>query len=254
MAASLGGAELEIGERASYHARHGYRLTSIGRVEYGQGSQGWLVSLKGELARKFWLPFVAYAKNITRLDLQATVWYTEDQAGLMAELREGIRLSGQKSAYDKTTLIDNKAKGCTLYYGSRASSQFGRIYDKWRQQNKSDHYRNAVRFEVEYKKPLAQEIVTWLLRTDASEIDMAARVFGWFSERYISVPLDLTIRDNAIQFPQRETPIDKKLEWLQKTVRPVYRQLVALGYQIEADGSIGVTDNAISVTKLESED
>lgn len=253
MALTLASEQIERGERPRQTRRHGYHITTVGQIEYGTGSQGWMVVLRGELAEKYWMPFSAYATNVTRVDLQSTVWMETYNADAIKEIFSKAQSLYTGSRPPNVTLIDNQRKGHTLYYGSRASAQFGRVYDKYAQQNKDASYLNAIRYEVEFKKPLAGEVMRWLLMKEPRVDEITARVFSWFADRNIETPLDLTIPDNAIQYPRKETPIEKKLEWLRKSVRPVYRQLVALGFQIEADGNIGVTDDAITVTKIESE-
>ena len=100
---------------------------------------------------------------------------------------------------------------------------------------------------------MSGEVCRWLLEKDPGTEQIAARVLNWFSDRSINVPDICTKMESAIQYPPKETNIDKKIAWLRKTVRPVYRQLVALGFQIEADGSIGVSDDAITVQPIEKE-
>lgn len=253
MAMTLATEEIEDGARVRQANRHGYHLTVAGRVEYGRGKQGWMVVLRGEKASRYWMPFAAYATNVTRVDLQATVWLEVYNREAIKELFDDCKRNWVGTQVPNITLIDNGRKGDTLYYGSRSSAQFGRVYDKYAQQNRSGEYLNAIRYEVEYKKPLAGEVVRWLLTDNPTAEQITAKVFNWFSDRRINSPLTLTIEDNAIQYPRKETPIEKKLEWLKKTVRPVYRQLVALGFQIEADGNIGVTDDAITVSPIQGE-
>lgn len=234
------------GETIRKSSRHGFSLKGVAGVQYGSGAGGWMVSLSGDEARRHWMAFAVFAKNVTRLDLQVTVWYNSDQVDTIRNLhKEALRNASGKPKRNLTH-IDNGKKGSTLYIGSRASSQFGRIYDKQRQQKNKLGFQNAIRFEVEYKKPLSKEVCRWLMLQERTPDEMAARVLDWFAARGIEVPQIGTSADNAIQVGKEPTPLENKLNWLRKTVRPVYRQLVALGYQVEADGSIGITDDLIT--------
>jgi len=253
MAQSLWAEQLDRGEKAFQAKRHGFSMSCIAGVQYGKGKDGWMVVLSGELAKAYWMPFAAYAKNVTRLDLQTTIWYENDTEGQIEAIQEQAWLAGNKKTRNSMTLIKNAKKGDTLYYGSRSSAQFGRLYDKWRQQKYSPSFRNALRYEVEFKKPLSGAAVQWLLADLPDSEGISAKVLNWFSDRGISVPDICTNSNNAIQYPAEVTPIEKKLEWLQKTVRPVYRQLVARGFQIEADGSIGVSDDSITVEPIQGD-
>ena len=246
MASLLLEEQMERGGKLSHQSRHGFSLACCSGIQYGRSKAAWMVCLSSEVAHKYWLAFAAYAKNCTRVDLACTVWYKDDANERIPATYDACVKAGGKAAANRTTLIRNERKGHTIYVGSRASAQFGRLYDKWRQQNKSDHYRNALRFEVEYKKPLSGEVMRWLMLEERNSEQISAKVLNWFADRQVSTPEICTIPDNAIQYPRMETPIEKKLEWLRKTVKPVYRQLVAAGFQIEADGSIGLTDDLIT--------
>lgn len=86
--------------------------------------------------------------GVSRLDLQVTI------SGTDVDL-EGMY--GRLSARGKTaSLIRSNDGGETLYIGSRKSSRFVRVY---RKTVRRDGY-EGVRFEVEFKKPLAKE--AWL--------------------------------------------------------------------------------------------
>lgn len=253
MAQTLWAEQVGRGFKAFQTSRHGFALSCIAGVQYGKGKDGWMIVLSGELAQAYWMPFAAYARNVSRIDLQTTIFYEQDTLGMIEDIHKQAWLDGSKKTRNAMTIILNGQKGDTLYYGSRASAQFGRIYDKWRQQKYSPTFKQALRFEVEFKKPLSGQVVKWMLEEMPEAEQISAKVLNWFSDRGISCPQICTTANNAIQYPAKETPIDKKLEWLKKTVRPVYRQLVALGFQIEADGSIGVSDDAITIQPIEKD-
>jgi hypothetical protein len=251
MAQTLWANQVGAGHKAYQTSRHGFALSCIAGVQYGKAKDGWMVVLSGEMAAAYWMPFAAYAKNVTRIDLQTTIFYEQDDCNRVQSTYDRAWKDGSKKTRNAMTIILNGKKGDTLYYGSRSSAQFGRIYDKYRQQKLSPSFKNAFRFEVEYKKPLSGQIVKWMLDELPDSEQISARVLSWFAERAISVPQIWTTANNAIQYPKEVTPIEKKLEWLKKSVRPVYRQLVAQGFQIEADGSIGVSDDAITIQPIE---
>lgn len=251
MAMTLWEQQTNAGYKNSYVTRHGFSLSCVSGIQFGKSKGGWMIVLTGELARSYWRPFAAYGKNVTRLDLQSTIYYENDAQSQIKAIHRKAYDEGDKRQREKMTLIDNPKKGDTLYYGSRSSPQFGRVYDKYREQKKHPAYLHAIRYEVEYKKPISGQIVQWLLDKDPQDDVIVSRVLNWFTSRGISVPEICTNPDDAIQYPQKETPIEKKLQWLRKSVRPVYRQLVAAGFQIEADGSLGVSDDAITLQPIE---
>lgn len=253
MALSLWEDQAGRGNKHFHQSRHGFSMNCCGGVQYGQSRSGWMVVLQSALAAKFWMPFAAYAGNVTRVDLQVTIWYQEDPAGTISDLYLEREENPKRKGETNTTLILGQDRGDTLYVGSRSSAQFGRIYDKMRQSKNSSHYKNALRFEVEFKKPLSGEVMRWLLTNDPSSEQICAKVLNWFALRGIEVPNICTSGDNAIQLPSKETPIESKLNWLRKTVRPVYRQLKLLDLQTLADEAIGVTDDIQTVSQPRKE-
>lgn len=247
MAVSLLEESVQNGSNTYYQSRHGFRLKCASGIQYGRGAGNWIVVLSGGFAAKYWMAFAPYAKTITRLDLQVTLWYTEDCVGLIEGIHSrSLDISTPKER-QRLTIILNGSKGDTLYVGSRASAQFGRLYDKQRQSSTDPFYVNAIRYEVEYKKPLSGEVMRWLLDEDPPAEAIASRVLGWFSERKIEVPIAPTNRMSAIGFPRKEVDVQKKLEWLRKTVRPVYNQLKLIGWQTEADAVIGVSEDITTI-------
>lgn len=253
MALSLWEDQAGRGNKHFYQSRHGFSMNCCGGVQYGKSKQGWMVVLQSDLANKFWMPFAAYATNITRVDLQATIFYENDPASTISDLYLEREENPKRKGETNTTLILGQDRGDTLYVGSRASAQFGRIYDKMRQSKMSSHYENALRFEVEFKKPMSGEVMRWLLTEDPTSEQICAKVLNWFALRGIEVPNICTSGDNAIQLPNKETPIESKLRWLRSTVRPVYRQLKLLDLQTMADDAIGVTDDIQTVSNTQGE-
>lgn len=95
-------------------------------------------SLADELLPSFWR--IIPNARCRRIDLQMTVKDKLDFNDLYLELR--------KSSVNCKLVRSN---GSTLYVGSRSSRRFIRIYEK-------DTSANLVRFEVEYKSELAEEM------------------------------------------------------------------------------------------------
>ena len=236
-----------MGQKLFRQSRSGYHLSCIDGIQWGSGTRGWMVCLHGELARKHWMTFYVYAKNCSRIDVQTTVRYKNYHPGIIQDMYQ----SGQKEVGNKwlnhATLILNTKKGSTLYYGSRTSAQFGRIYDKAKRSNGEELFDNSIRFEVEYKKPLSGQVAAWLCDKSPDMAGITDHVLTWFSERGINCPRVFSTADNAIQFPKGGKGIEEKLAWLKKSIAPTYKQLVLAGYQTEADDALGVTEQAKNV-------
>lgn len=238
---------LERGERTFKQVRNGYRLTCTRDIQFGKGSRGWMVCLSGEVARRFWLSFYAYAKNCSRIDLQTTLLYNDYSGREVQQMYKKAFEDNEGALPTQGTLLQGSNGGATLYIGSRRSEQMGRIYDKQKQSEKLGSYRKCVRFEVEFKGRRAKEVARWLLDKSPTQEDIAAYVLQWFSDRYIPVPQMFTYRIDAIEVEKGVSTNERRLEWLKKTVSPVYRQLKLAGLQTEADEAIGVLEDVKTV-------
>jgi Replication initiation factor len=240
--------EAERGNKIQHFTRHGFSLSGCGGIQYGRSSGDWMVILSSERASKFWMPFAAYSNRCSRIDLQATIWYNSYNPTVVEEVYDRAMVDSEGDIARKITFIKNQRGGDTLYVGSRASAQFGRVYDKYAQQRKKKQWEFALRYEVEYKKPLSGETIKWLLKENPDSQQIASSVFTWFSTRGIHTPQITTNGENAIQFPERTSPLANKIEWLRRSVRPVYNQLRMAGFQTEADEALGVTENIQNIT------
>lgn len=134
---------------------------------FGEGEQKGrnhaMLQVSGSLAESAFSACRTFVLNrrakVTRLDLQATVEYdrqTHSQADLAEDLRH---LSPNRSvSYLESKSGPQGTKLATVYYGSRSSERFVRIYEK---PGMGDEV--LLRFEVEYKGKRAKAVIVALL-------------------------------------------------------------------------------------------
>lgn len=230
------------GQKLQRTSRNGYQLSSVDGIQWGTGPRGWMICLSGDIARAHWLVFYAYSKNCTRLDLQTTIAYRGYDKPIVEELHRkalaDIGIPYQKHA----TYIQSGPRGDTLYFGSRTSSQYGRVYDKGKQSKGDDRFCNSIRFEVEFKKPLSIQTATWLCNEAPDVKGITDKVLSWFFDRGIEGPQIYSYTDNEAQMSRQGGSIERKLAWLRTTVSSTYKQLKLAGFQAEADEALGATD------------
>lgn len=219
--------------------RGGYEIIKWPGFSYGLGPQGYIVTLSSLLASKYWLPFAAYAERCTRIDLQVTFEFKTDPLGLISNEYEGIM--GDKSVDGRRnySLIKNRKGGQTLYVGSRSSTQFGRLYDKSRQ-DKSGQWVNAVRYEVQFNKPASSEVMRKLMNHYDDEDYIGDLVLSWFERRAVTPPRLPSSLINEIRVQTEQNPFEKKLEWLRSSVRPVVMMLGAAGLISDVEDALGI--------------
>jgi len=139
--------------------------------------------LKGANALADWQTVAQHATNVSRLDLQATVWTHGEQPALSRWYYQRVRrLPPQRGRPRSFSLIQTHPHGDTLYVGKRQSDSFGRVYD-YSVAHKKGPPRTLWRFEVEYKRHLAAHHANSLLGKRVHTSDSEQIVHNWFGSR-----------------------------------------------------------------------
>lgn len=231
---------LALGEHVSLWNSFGYDGWSVSGMRWGRRPQDDLIQLSGSLANAHWALVVGAASNVTRIDLAVTVKFKHHLINLEKDEYETIgKLAQDLPIIRNYAIISSLLGGDTLYVGSRSSSQFGRIYDKGLESN-APEFANCHRWEVEYKKPLAQVAAQALIAGGETEPLILSVVKQWFDERLIYVPWEATERTTAIAILRKETTDDRALRWLERQVGPTVSRLVARGKSGDVLKALGI--------------
>ena len=205
--------------------------------------------LSGDQANDYWPAALKLAENVTRIDLAVTVGLVAPETEFAWKIY--LALQGQlngKQRCKKFTYITNNDGGQTLYVGSRASDQFGRLYDKGRENVKKLDLEPGIlwRYEVEFKNARAKRIAEQLshLSCQPREIGnvLAATVQEWFFCR--GVPTLLLKEPGDIlgtSVAARVTDDQITLEWLSSQVRPSVKRLVEAGKEYAVRQALGIS-------------
>jgi hypothetical protein len=148
------------------------------------------------------------------------------------------------------TFIENTAGGQTLYVGSRASDQFGRLYDKGCESEENLCAPPGIiwRYEVEFKSYRAKKLAIQLAETarreetDVSE-DIGTFVSQWFIGRNIT-PIWVGASDDmdwTCEIEAQITDDDASLRWLSIQVRPTVERLLDRKRADEVFDALGIT-------------
>jgi len=226
-------------------ARSGYELKkrsmlgfdgiSAGNLFVGISDDRVFLVITSHNADKYFLRVDREDLHYTRLDVQATVWFSEEVRTVARkgynELSNRDKLRN-KPGNRKYRIIAGSDGGDTLYVGAPSSRQQAVIYNKARESEKEE-YRNAWRHEVRLRDSLACGYAECSRNGGDS---LASRhlgyVYNWLNDRGISVPYLRT--DARVVLPkQQHTPsdIDSKLRWLERQVRPTVKFLTEAGYR-----------------------
>lgn len=199
----------------------------VGRMP-GQGA---ILSASGAAAR--WLVEVGGLEpdNVSRLDVQVTIWATRDVGRLPEEVARRS-IAGRLGAMGRpwrVQLVQGFGDGDTAYLGSRQSDVFCRCYDKGRESGEAQ-YNQAVRYEVEFKRAWAGRAYANLVgRQPGGSVayDIVARTY---ERRGVPLtplrPTDAPMVSIADDVADR---VERRLNWYRTQVAPSIAELLTQG-------------------------
>lgn len=152
---------------------------------YGTREQDAVIVLSSSVAQEHWKTVSQAARNVSRLDLQVTVWTHGEQPPLARTAYQKLRRSpagrGRPRSY---TLIRTHPQGETLNVGKRSSDAYGRLYD-WASAHKAATAATIWRYEVEFKRRYALAHCRALSNVDDPRTSVAELVHGWWKTRSV---------------------------------------------------------------------
>jgi len=229
----------------------GYSGYRIAGMAWGMRHDGCIMMLSGQDAAINWLPALALAENVTRLDLAATValespFINVAKAAYARAITDPEKCFAKRRKY---SFVENSAGGQTCYIGSRISDQFGRIYDKGCESEKDACTSPGLiwRYEVEFKSYRAKKLARQMEASARAETETVAEaishlVYTWFRARGIP-PIfnDVPYHANwTVELEARITDDEASLQWLTVQVRPSVERLLERGREAEVFEALGI--------------
>lgn len=176
-----------------------------------------IITATGRRAPPHWENVTRHADNVSRLDLQVTLWTHGEQPELAREEWENLRqLPPSRGRPRSLTLIQSHPHGETLNVGKRSSDAYGRCYD-WATAHKAGEPRTIWRFEVEYKRLYASRHSRALLTVDDRERSIRDTVHAWFAVRGVRLPWSLQDSQLSVESSALEIQRDP-LAWFETSV------------------------------------
>lgn len=209
-----------------------------GSIRVGFSEQlGWIVMASSSSA-KIWSKLVGAKAKVTRIDLAVTQNFSIEIAEVPRRYYEALKDVDKRAR--NYSLIQNTKRGQTLYVGSRRSEKFGRLYDKGVQSGEALPGL-SYRWEVEYKKPVSEELARALFAVKERQAEtITAMVFEFFDDRGIPPLFPKTGHAVELSTEARVTSLDRKLNWIRSQVRPSIGQLVMAGRSRELFDAFGI--------------
>lgn len=207
-----------------------------------------LVILSGARAAARWSEYVAVASNVSRLDLQATVWTHGEQPQLAREAWHHLRaLPPGRGRPRSLTLIQSHPRGETLNIGRRTSDAYGRLYD-WSAAHTKEEARTIWRYEVEFKRGYAASKAAALAGSACHRTFTSCEVKRWFTLRGVLVPYDTTesrdSREQGLEVKSRDT-----LAWLESSVQKTIARTINRHGLERTLTALGLADKVQPISK-----
>lgn len=241
------------GNRIQKWGMKGYRGWMCAGLRWGTRQDDDILMVSGQAAQVNWQPALEMADNVSRLDLACTLTLAEPMLNVALRAYSLIITDPNKCegcGKRKFSYVENSLGGQTLYVGSRASDQFGRVYDKGLESTKDPLAPAGViwRYEVEFKSYRAKKVATSMLsRSKIDDLDDVAddiqhTVSRWFLGRGVN-PI-WTPGDGlawALDIEAKVTDDEATLKWITTQVRPSVGRLVDRGKKDQVLEALGIT-------------
>lgn len=184
-----------------------------------------LITASADVAAHHWKTITQAARNVSRLDLQASVWTHGEQPALARMAYQKLKRSPAKRGRPRSfTLIRTHPQGETLNVGKRQSDSYGRLYD-WSSAHKQGEAQTIWRYEVEFKRHLALTHSSTLSATDSPGEHVAQLVYQWFDTRGVRPTYDLEgdrfSNGYSLKEPTRDT-----LAWFRSSVSKTVQKAI----------------------------
>jgi len=224
--------QIEAGNDEQRRSSNGIEWFGAGGAAAGWRGGDRFIRYSGEAAARYGLAHSASSTSYSRADCALTQSLRSPRRGEAARIFRHLgRLPRAAGQPRKRTFTESEEGGQTVTLGSRTSDVYLRVYDygiahdcapvgcRWR-------------YEAELKGDRADWAVALLRSGEVRELAMAALVRTIFTDRRIDLE-DMTGGAAIKLDPLTKTSRMKRLEWLQKQVRPAVERLIRDG-QLEA--------------------
>jgi hypothetical protein len=241
------------GDRLKPWSFKGYTGFAIGGLRWGTRLDSDIAVLSGADAHQNWYAVGEWCENCSRVDLAVTVNCNKAWSGLLQTYYDFLNAPTAKHVKFSSSITKNSAGGQTLYIGSRMSRAFGRVYDKGIEAGLEPESGKLWRYEIEFKKPLAKQVLSALHSNKYLPHDthwneevaqsIVSTVYVWFQAR--NLPPLFTRRENesiSLECEARITSDEVSLNWLTTQVRPTVLRLAERGKLHRVKEALGLTD------------
>lgn len=218
----------------------GYSGFACAGLSWGTRNDCDLLRLSGSTAETLFDDYCRLPGNCSRIDVAMTFTLAHPIAGVASRAYRNLAILQEPAHTRNYSLIVNNRGGETLYVGSRASDQFGRLYDK----GIEDGGRvpgERWRYEVEFKGARAVQALARLTSTADRRTMYVALVQSFFLSRNVALPSMQRGLEIELPVAVEHKSIDRQLAWLRRQVAPVVARLLDKGHEEDVRQALGIT-------------
>jgi len=227
----------------NYHGHRRHDSMGKGGIAYADKDEGCygLLQTWGSMTETLGRQLAQDRVKPTRVDLAVTILHDEPQKSIL-ELLPDL----QPENHTLSAIIPLCAEGGTLYVGHRGSDAFGRLYDKGAQLGDDIPPRLLWRYEVEYKRALAQQAaeVFWFVGNEPGwhREFVLSNVEKFFREHDVPVPFTMNEveKSGLVRYGTRIEDAHRTLKWLSEQVQPAALRLSLNGHHNEVCQALGI--------------
>lgn len=198
-------------------SRLGYRGHETEHFYFGRRTEDSVLIVSSHEATRLAKPIIDIATNVSRLDLQVTVWTHGEQCNLAVEnYRKLVASRRQAHRPGQISLTTVYPEGDTLNVNKRTSDAFGRLYDKASEAQAAPQH-TLWRYEVEFKRRAAMAESAAYAASGSLPSYARNRVHSWWEAKGVIPsfrPDDWSLDEKALL---EETRRDV-LTWFEKSV------------------------------------
>lgn len=184
---------------------------------FGRREHDVMLQLGGHLAHSLSMEAIPLASNVSRFDVQVTVFTEGLEAHLAKDIFEYFENAPPRAHRPRNyNLTVNRPAGETCEINLRVGDHFGRIYDKGAQARVAPAGL-LWRYEVELKRDPAKQTARNFYHSESQTAFAISYVHRWMSKRGV-VPLFAAVGSQANLEAQLAAPTRDVLSWFQKSL------------------------------------
>lgn len=229
------------GSRITSAFRFGYQGHKAEGLFYGRRDGESCVVLSGPESPPLAKQLIPLASNVSRLDMQVTVWTHGEEPNLSLQgFNTLARSSPRNGRKGSATLIHSLPAGDTLNVNKRVSDACGRLYDK-AAESKMGTPKTIWRYEVEFKRALAAHHAANYAAASDSQVHCNSVVYDWWTSKGIDPTfpkLDALLLDKRPLIPQKRDV----LSWFESTVSIAIARAIAEHGRDRTLAALGLLD------------